>query len=202
MVVSILNQKGGVGKTTTAVNLAAILSEGRRILLVDADPQGSASWWVDRGAMPFDLAAETDPALLGRLRSITDYDLVIVDTPPALRSQALRSVVKASDYLILPTLPAPLDLASVMAAAGELEGRYRVLLVRVDPRSRAEAAQVLEALRAAEIPAFSAFVRSYKAHERAALEGLPITAWGGPYQAEAESDYRAVAAELLRELEA
>lgn len=80
----VLNGKGGVGKTTTAVNLAAIFGETQSVLLVDADPQGSASWWVDRGngSMGFDTAQESDPQLLGQLRGVQNYHLVVVDTPP------------------------------------------------------------------------------------------------------------------------
>ncbi|WP_153185102.1 ParA family protein, partial [Thermus scotoductus] len=101
-VVAVVNGKGGVGKTTTAVNLAALLAERAPVLLVDADPQGSASWWAGRGEMPFDLAQETDPGLLSRLRRVRGYGAVVVDTPPALRSEALEAVLRASDFVVHP----------------------------------------------------------------------------------------------------
>ena len=205
-VVAVVNGKGGVGKTTTAVNLAALLAEETPVLLVDADPQASASWWAGRGEMemPFDLAQETDPRLLSRLKRVEGYGAVVVDTPPALRSEALEAVLKAADYAVLPTPPAPLDLEAlvetVRRAIRPLGVAHRVLLTRVDPRSLGEALEAQTALMEAGVPAFHAFVRAYKAHERAALDGKPITRWRGPNAREAEADYRRVAEELKREL--
>lgn len=201
----ILNGKGGVGKTTTAVNLAATFSQKKRVLLVDADVQGSASWWVERGKdkWKFDLAQETNPNLLGRLRNIEGYDLVVVDTPPALRSEALAAVVAIADYLILPTPPAPMDLAvsieTVREAVMPVGIAHRVLLTKVDSRSLGEALEAQNTLMELGIPACNAFIRAYKAHERAALDGVPIGQSRGKNAREAEADYRRVADELQRE---
>jgi len=201
----VLNGKGGVGKTTTAVNLAAALSETKRVLLVDADPQGSATWWIERGdkAVKFDLTKETDPHLLGKLQYAGNYEVVVVDTPPALGSDALSAVVPLADYVILPTPPAPMDLAvlieTVRTAVMPQGVAHRVLLTRVDPRSLGEALEAQNTLMELGIPACNAFVRAYKAHERAALDGVPITQWRGKNAREAEADYRRVADEIQRD---
>ena len=204
-VIAILNGKGGVGKTTTSVNLAAIFAEKKKLLLVDTDIQGSASWWTGRSdiSMGFDISQETNPKLLARLRKIKGYDLVVVDTPPALQSEALTAVVKSADYLVLPTPPAPMDLTvlieTIKQAVTSAGIPHRVLLTKVDTRSLKEALEAQNTLMQLGIPACNAFIRIYKAHERAALEGVAITQWRGKNGREAESDYRLVANELQRD---
>lgn len=204
-VIVVANGKGGVGKTTTAMALSGIFSEKYKVLAVDADSQGSFSWWVKQSkkSMGFDLAQETNPGLLGDLQKITGYDLVVVDTPPALGSKVLTAVLPLADYLILPTPPAPMDLAvlieTVKGAVMPTGVTYRVLLTRVDQRSLGEAREAQKTLMELGIPVCNVFVRAYKAHERAALEGMPITEWRGKNARVAEADYRRVVDEIQQD---
>lgn len=204
-IISILNGKGGVGKTTTAINLAAVLAQTYSVLLIDADPQASATWWVEqKGGMGFDLSKESNPHLLQQLRQVQDYQLIVVDTPPALDSKALAAVIPAADYLILPTPPAAMDLSALIETIRRTVTPFgvahRVLITRVDPRSRADAIEAQNTLIELGIPVCKTVIRAYKAHERAALEGLSILQWRGRNSQEARKDYSQVAAEIQQDL--
>jgi chromosome partitioning protein len=202
-IVAVAGQKGGVGKTTTAMSLAAVAAESGRVLVVDVDPQGSATWWAGRAgeSLPFDFAAETDPNALRGMRSLP-YDVVIVDTPGSLEGgEVLATVLAACDFVVLPTEPAPLAIVpllnSIQRAVRPHDVAFKVLLNKVDPRSPRREDDARSLCQAQGIPVFTAAVRAYAAHTDAPLEGKVVTQYEGRGSANAITDYRRVALELF-----
>jgi len=112
MILGVLSQKGGVGKTTLAVNLAAAFSAGRRVLLVDADPQGSAlAWSAAREKNPlFPVVGMAKPTLHRDLPELArDYDVVVIDGAPRVNDLG-RAAILASDRVLIPVQPSPYDV--------------------------------------------------------------------------------------------
>jgi len=204
-IVSVVGQKGGIGKTTTAMSLAAVMSQVGRVLLVDTDPQASATWWARRAgtALPFEFVSDSLSTHLSQLRGL-EHDVVVVDTPGSLEARTvLSTVIYASDLVILPTQPAALTLVPLLRTVSEVvaprRAPFRVLLNIVDPRSRADSDEARALLDRHEIPYFEATVRRYRAHERAPLDGLVVTQYPAKdrYALRAVDDYRKVAVEVL-----
>lgn len=113
MIISILNQKGGVGKTTLSVHIASTLAlAGYSVLLVDADQQKSSlDWAATRTEDPiFPVVGISTAAIHREIKLLKDkHDFIIIDGPPRVYEVA-RSVIAASDIVIIPVQPSPYDV--------------------------------------------------------------------------------------------
>ncbi len=123
VVITVAQQKGGAGKTTLAANLAAALAGRRRVALLDIDPQRSLARWhglraLHKTAAPIllsDVSGWRLAAELDRLRK--DHDVLIVDSPPHIDTDA-KLAVRSADLVLVPLQPSPPDL---WAAEGTLK---------------------------------------------------------------------------------
>ncbi|WP_019223632.1 ParA family partition ATPase [Bartonella rattaustraliani] len=113
MIIGLLNQKGGVGKTTLSVNIAASFAQtGARVLLIDVDPQGSALDWAAarEGAPLFPVVGLPRATVHKEITQIAHhYDHIIIDGPPRVTDLA-RSALMASDLVLIPVQPSPYDI--------------------------------------------------------------------------------------------
>lgn len=148
-VVAVCGRKGGSGKTTTAINVAAELAaKGRRVLVVDCDPQQSATAWAAPGALPVRVVPlpldDRNAASWRDKVKGADADVVLIDTPPHL-DVTLTVPATAADLVLLPCAPSGLDLEGLRAAVETLadlkERGFDFIMaavpVRVDSRTAA-----------------------------------------------------------------
>ena len=183
--VALLARKGGTGKTTLAVHLAVLAAEsGRRVLLVDTDPQRSAGdWWrVRKTDDPrlVECAAKRVPAVL-EAATKDGIDLVVVDTRPSVEADTAE-IARLSDMVLIPTRPGILDLRAIAATVEVVLAAKRAawIVLNAVPAARGFGengltAEARRALAAYRIPLAEAAIGTRAAFAHALIDGRSVT---------------------------
>jgi len=176
MIITVTSYKGGVGKTTTAIHLAAYLQRLAPTLLVDGDAIRSATKWGQRGGetgLPFKVV--THAQMVSHIR---DYQHIIIDTEGNPTDDDFKDLASNCDLLVVPAVPESVATDGLTHTLAKLQSlgnkSYRVLLTMVPPRPRTEGQQLREMLVREGIPVFTTEIPRLAAFEKAAAEGVPV----------------------------
>lgn len=195
---SLIAQKGGTGKTTLSIHLSVQATlDNTRVLLVDIDPQASATcWWQRRSAETPELIQSTGPDLEEILDSAArqGYQLVVVDTAPH-NSAASISCAEISDKVLIPTRPAILDLDAIGATTelvSDLGVNAEIVLNAAPPPTRYGEPLIVrearEALLAYDTPVCDVAISQRAAFAHALIDGRAVNEFDRKGKAARELD--------------
>ena len=198
MIITIASFKGGVGKTTTAVHLAAYLANQSNTLLIDGDPNRSATRWNERGGLPFKVVDERMAAKYAR-----KADHIVIDTQARPEQEDLEALADGCDRLIIPCTPDALALDAMMLTVKTLHqlgsDRYRILLTIIPPKPSKDGEDARTMLTDAGLPLFKTGIRRYAAFKKAALEGSLVNGISDKKARIAWGDYQKLGKEIQRD---
>jgi len=184
MIISVQNQKGGVGKTTLSIHIShALVLKGYRVLLVDADPQGSARDWAAARSdpPPFSIVGLDRPTIHRDLAALAkDFDQVVIDGPPRV-SELARSAIIAADLVVVPIQPSPYDIWAaeeiiklIQEASVFKEKLKAVFAINRKIVNTAIGRDVVEALEQYPIPVMKASISQRVAFAESAATGSTV----------------------------
>lgn len=173
MIVAIASFKGGVGKTTTAIHLAAYFQTLAPTLLVDGDIVRASTKWASRGSLPFKVAP------IGQIaRHVKDYTHIIIDTEANPSDDDFKEAAEGCDLLIIPAEPETTAKDGLVYTLARLRAighkHHHVLLTKVPPLPQTEGQQLRGALLADNIPVFEAEVSFLVAFKKASAGGTTV----------------------------
>lgn len=196
MIITVASFKGGQAKTTTAIHLAALLNADKPTLLVDGDPNRSATSWNRRKGFSFRVVDEKQA-----VRYAKEFEHVVIDTQARPTEEDLKELAEGCDLLIVPLTPDALSLDTLFLFTDALTrlgaNRFKILLTIVPPKPSRDGEEVLNTLKEAGLPFFKTVIRRYKVFQKAALDGVLVRDVADPHAADAWGDYVAVAKEVL-----
>jgi chromosome partitioning protein len=196
MIITVTSRKGGVGKSTTAMNLAIYFSRIAPTLLIDGDVNKSITKARTRGKFPFAIAEPTDLS-----SEVENYRYIIVDTKAQPNNEELETLAHISDLIIIPTLPNAfaidglLDTIEFFNSIGS--SNYKVLLTIVAPRPSTKGELAHSYLSSQNLPVFASMIHRYEVYPESQLQGVPITETTNSYKNVAWSDFESLGQEIL-----
>jgi chromosome partitioning protein len=214
-VIAVVNQKGGAGKTTLSMNLAgSFANRGHKVLVVDADPQGTATRWAasadDEKLFPASvvgLSAANTKVHREVKKLIEDYDWIIIDCPPAADSPVPQSALLIADLAVVPLIPSPLDMWAAVGirevihnVSGINEGLKARLVFNQYQSNTSLAKEAIEILSQFGIETCNTHIGSRQAYRQSAVFGHSVHGFGSKAK-EAIDEIENLTDELLKVLE-
>lgn len=196
--ITVAHQKGGVGKTTLALNLAYCFADSACVAVTDTDLQGSINSLGDL-VKGIDLVDPND-VIEGK---VNNYDLLVIDTPPYLTNR-LSDLFLISDFVLIPTKTGILDVMAIRATIALLDQsmkkrpslRAGIVLNMVMPRTSLTV-EVKEALQEYKLPLLPTMI-----HQRVSYVRSPITAGVfGSDDEKAKDEIQSLASDILNQLQ-